>query len=130
MRRPAILLLISMILCSCATLEGKQRDSEFKTTTTLYAKAIRWGDFKGAEQMRRLADSQPAKPMPANNVRVTGYKTLQVIRAADGNEINITVQIDYYRMGEMKLESITDQQTWEYDSEAEHWYITTALPEF
>jgi hypothetical protein len=130
MQWTGILLLISTFLCSCASLEGKQRDSDFDTATTQYARAIRWGDFEGAEQMRHLSDSQTATPPPGENIKVAGYHTLRLERTADGNVVKLTVRIDYYNQDEMKLKNITDQQVWKYDSDDRHWHITSALPEF
>jgi hypothetical protein len=111
-------------------MENRQRDSEFEDTTNAYATAIRWGEFDVARHMMRLADPQSSKQPPVGNVKVTAYETLRTTHTTDGNEVNITVRIDYYHMDTMKVKSITDQQVWKYDNDDQHWYITTALPEF
>ncbi len=130
MRQIVILLLISAVLCACATMENKQRESTFDMATAIYGKAVRWGDYETAEQLRRLDEQQTARPPPAKDIRITSYKTVRVSPAADENEIALTVQITYYHDDTMTLKDVTDQQVWKYDADKEYWYITTPLPEF
>ncbi len=130
MRQIGLLLLISTVLCACASLEDKQRNSTFETDTAMYAKAIRWGELETAEQLRRLADPQPVQSPPADQARVTSYETLRAKPAGDGNTVTLTVRIMYYHTDGMTLKSVTDQQVWIYDADEQHWYITTPLPEF
>lgn len=130
MRQIALLLLISTFLCACATMETRQRETTFDMATAVYGKAVRWSDFEAAEQLRRMDDKQTARPLPANDIRVTSYKTVRASPNADGNEIALTVHITYYHDGVMTLKDVTDQQVWKYDADEQNWYITTALPEF
>jgi len=129
MRQIGLLLLISTLLCACASIDDRKRNSAFDIDTALYAKAIRWGDLTTAEQLQRLDDTQPVRPPPADQTRVTSYETLRVTPAGDGSTVTLTVKISYYHTDGMTLKSVTDQQVWIYDADEQHWYITTPLPE-
>ena len=130
MRRIVILLLISTVLCACASLENRQRETTFDMATSTYGKAIRWSDFEAANKWRSTDEKQTAQPLPAKDIRVTSYKTVRVTPTADGNEIALTVQITYYHNDVMTLKDVTDQQVWKYDADKQTWHITTALPKF
>ena len=130
MRQLALLLLISMCLTACATLETRERESAFDEASNVYGKAIRWSDFETAEQLRRLDAEHTARPRPADDIRVTSYKTVRMKPAADGNEIAVTVRITYYHDDAMTLKEITDQQLWKYNADEQSWHIATPLPEF
>ena len=40
------------------------------------------------------------------------------------------VDIQYYRMRNVTVRTITDLQKWEYDKERERWYLLSDLPRF
>ncbi len=130
MRQTLLLLLIGTLLCGCASLELRERDKAFETVTSTYARAIRWGEFAKAEQLRRLPDAGESGPLPPEHVRVTAYEILRSKPASDGNEATVEVRITYYHTGDMKLRNVTDRQVWKYDPGEQSWYITTPLPAF
>lgn len=130
MRHIILLILASVLLSACATIDKRNREQAFDDDTAAYARAIRWSEFETAEKMRRLEGRQATVTLPDKQIRITRYETLGALTGADENEISITVRISYYHDEVMKEKSLTDQQTWKYDADEKRWYITTALPEF
>jgi hypothetical protein len=130
MRQIALLLLTSTFLYACSTIEMRERETTFAEATHVYSKAVRWSDFQDAEQMRRLDEKHTARPLPADDIRITSYKTISIQPSADGNEMALTVRITYYHNDTLTLKDVTDQQVWKYNADDKYWYITTPLPEF
>ena len=123
-------LFITLFLTGCATLDEKKKEQNLDDVTMLYERAIRWGDFSTAVRFQRLeqAATQPAA-LPGT-IRVTSYEPVNSQVLEDGNEVRITVHIDYYNSDTLKVITLTDQQVWKYDPDESAWYITTPLPAF
>jgi hypothetical protein len=123
-------LFIALLLTGCASLNEKKKERALEQATMFYERAIRWGDFATATRFQRMDDAarQPA-PLPGN-VSVTSYQQVNSRILADGNEVNITVRIDYYNSDTLKVVTLTDEQAWRYDPDETAWYITTPLPAF
>ena len=62
--------------------------------------------------------------------RVTSYETLNTVLNEDETRATIIVQIRYYDEERMKEVTLTDRQSWEYDSELGQWFLDSPLPAF
>jgi hypothetical protein len=129
------LLLVTMTvlgLAACATFDSKKKSATFDSATSSYSNAIRWGEYAFADSMRRLPEGQHAL-QPARlleHIRVSSYETLSTSSLEDGTGVRVIARIGYYHDDGIKLETLLDNQVWQYDEEAGAWYITTPLPAF
>jgi len=129
------LLLVTMTvlgLAACTTFDSKKKSSSFELAMSSYGNAIRWGEYGLADSMRRLPDGQQAL-QPARSlghIKVTSYETVSTSSLEDGSGVRVIARIGYYHDDGMKLDSLLDNQVWEYDADAGFWYITTPLPVF
>lgn len=130
MRQIGILLLVSTVLCACVSMDVRKRDDSFEAAMTTYGSAIRWSDFEQAGKFRDPAVTGSSRLPSSDHIKVTGYETLSSSRTEDGNEAAIKVRISYYHKDTMTEKTVVDQQVWKYHADEQHWYITTALPEF
>ncbi len=121
---------IALLLTGCASLSEKKKERTLEQATIIYERSIRWGDFATAAsfQRREGAATQPA--VLPGNVSVTSYQQVNSRILADGNEVKITVRIDYYNSDTLKVVTLTDEQAWKYYPDETAWYITTPLPAF
>ena len=132
MRRSLSLLLIVLLLAGCASVEERKKSISFQSTTRAYEGSIRWSDFETAAgfiNREKVTDPGP-DPELLKRIHVTSYQVISTTGAPDGSGAQLVVEIRYYdeqRMSEVKL---TDRQTWEYDAEAEAWYLASPLPAF
>ena len=122
--------LLAAFLSGCATLEEKRKEVVFRDTLKLYEQAIRWGNFTTATRFHRLAPGVTQTAFPPEQIRVTSYRQLHSEIQAEGNEVRISVKIDYYNDDTLKVISLTDQQVWNFYPEESAWFITTPLPAF
>jgi hypothetical protein len=132
MHRFIALLLMAAFLSGCATMDERKKTVTLDRTTRQYESAIRWGDYEAANAYRLQEGTGAPTPNPASlkPFRVTAYEILSTMLNADETEALIVVQINYYDEDRMKVETLTDRQTWKYDADLEVWYLDSPLPAF
>lgn len=132
MRAFILFVVSSLLLTACAAVDDSKKSITLDKALWQYETAIRWVDFGTANSMRRTEGTAVYSPDPdmLKNIKVTSYEVMNTTTSADHSEVNMTVEIVYYHDERMKLETLTDHQTWKYDPEIKAWYITTPLPAF
>ena len=132
MQRFIILLLLATFLSGCASMDERKKTVFLDRATRNYENAIRWGDYATANVYRLQdgADARTSSPEDLKRFRVTSYETLNTTLNADETEARIVVQIKYYDEERMKEVTLTDRQTWKYDTEAGLWHLDSPLPAF
>jgi hypothetical protein len=132
MQRFITLLLLATFLTGCASMDERKKTVMLDRATRNYESAIRWGDYATANvyRLQDSADTRATRPEDLKRFRVTSYETLNTVINEDETEAQIVVQIKYYDEERMKEETLTDRQTWEYDTEAELWHLDSPLPAF
>jgi len=132
MRAFILFVVSSLLLTACAAVDDSKKSITLDKALWQYETAIRWVDFGTANSMRRTEGTAVYSPDPdmLKNIKVTSYEVMNTTTSADHSEVNMTVEIVYYHDERMKLETLTDHQTWKYDPEIRAWYITTPLPAF
>ena len=127
-------LLLTLLACSlvagCGTLSEKKKEKTLSETTLFYENAIRWTDFAAATRYQRLPAGTANPPLDPATLKVTGYRQTAARPLADGMEVMLSVQIDYYYKDTLTVHTLQDRQLWRYDDQDETWYITTPLPDF
>jgi hypothetical protein len=123
-------LFIALLLTGCASLNERKKERTLEQATMIYERSIRWGDFETATRFQRLDDAATRPTALPGNVSVTSYQQVNSRTLADGNEVKITVRIDYYNNDTLKVVTLTDEQAWKYYPDETAWYITTPLPAF
>jgi hypothetical protein len=132
MQRFMTLLLLATFLSGCASMEERKKTVLLDNATRHYENAIRWGDYATANAFR-LQDSAAAPATGGENLkrfRVTSYETVKSVINKDETEAQFVVQIRYYDEDRMKEVTLTDHQTWKYDTEAGLWQLDSPLPDF
>ncbi len=119
-------------LAGCASYSGMKRMDNFNDTAKSYKKMVFWSEFNAALSFREPgADSNaPTDLEDLKTVKVTSYKVRRLKAAADQTQVQQIVDIDYYRMDDMTVRTLEDQQLWVYDAAAQRWYLRSGLPDF
>jgi hypothetical protein len=132
MHRFITLLLIAAFLSGCASMDERKKTVTLSMATRHYESAIRWGDYDTANALRIQEGAGALSPDPENlkRFRVTSYETLNTVLNEDETEARIVVQIGYYDEERMKEVTLTDRQTWKYNTELGQWYLDGPLPAF
>ena len=133
MRRiPSILLLSSiLLLAACAT---QERSRSLTTTLSAYGGVLRWGDFASASQ---FLDPKVRAEHPLSELDKARYKQVRVTEYDDGagpvplspTEVQQTVRISVVNIHTQAERSVIDRQTWRYDEQTRHWWLTSGLPD-
>lgn len=130
MKSTSLTLLACSLLLGCSALGEAKREQFFSETTLSYENAIRWSEFAAATRFQRLPTGTTNPPIDADKLKVTAYREIGARRLAGGEEVILSVQIDYYHKDTMKVRTLRDEQLWRYHDREESWYVTTPLPDF
>ena len=120
------------LIIGCAGIQTGKRMTLFDDTARAYLRAIRWGDYETAFAFRNLQSADTKLPdfKDLSQVRVTAYNVKQTILSEDQLKVLRIVDFQYYRISNVTVKNLIDRQTWEYDKEANRWYLTSDFPDF
>jgi hypothetical protein len=131
MRRFLIVSLLVMLVAGCAS---DVRQQTLTTTLSQYGTALRWGDFASAQQFLDPAYRE-AHPLSSLDLaryaqlRVSGYDDGQGPVPGEENEVRQIVRIGLINNNTQAERTVVDRQSWRYDPEKHHWWLTTGLPD-
>lgn len=126
------LLALAALLCAgCAT---DQRNQALITTLNAYANTLRWGDFQSALQFvdPKVREAHPPSALDLaryQQVRVTGYDEGAGAVPDGENRVRQVVQIGLVNLNTQAERTVIDRQSWRYDPEKKHWWLTSGLPD-
>jgi sensor c-di-GMP phosphodiesterase-like protein len=129
----ALILFVCLALTAgCAAYSDMKKQDDFSETTKSYEKMIFWSNYDTADSFR---DPQEREIHPADidglkDIKVTSYSVKKVSVSEDQAEVRQTVEIGYYRVDEVTLKTLRDQQVWIYNPMAKRWYLQSGLPLF
>ena len=127
-----IAIMLVFLICGCASVQTGKKMTLFDDTARAYLRAIRWGDYETAYAFKNLRVTDDKMPdfEDLRQIRVTGFNVKQTILSEDKSTIVRIVDFQYYRMSNVTVKNLIDRQRWEYDAEANRWYLTSDLPDF
>ena len=120
------------LTAGCAAYSDMKKQDDFSETSKSYEKMIFWSNYDTADSFRdpQERESHPADIDELKNIKVTSYSVKKVSVSEDQSEVRQTVEIGYYRVDEVTLKTIRDQQVWVYNPIAKRWYLQSGLPLF
>ncbi len=123
---------LAAMLAGCGSLAERKQINTFKKDTRDYGRLLRWRGYEGAAQYLRTPDGAPiaVSTRGLEDIRVTSYEIVRSQLTPDGKSATVEAMIDYYNERENRIRSLSDQQHWWYDEEAERWYLDGRLPPF
>lgn len=131
--RIALLFFVCLpLLAGCAAYTEMKKQDDFSETSRSYEKMIFWSNFDTADSFRDPQDRE-AHPLDIEDlkkVKVTGYSVKKVTVSEDQSEVRQVVEIGYYRIDEVKVKTMRDQQVWVYNPTLARWYLHSGLPPF
>ena len=128
-----ILFVLVLLIFGCAQIQKRDQMLLFDDTSRSYDLAIRWGEFEEAFAFKKLSDKDDKLPDFAEyrQVRVTSYKVKKtIVDEKSFSKVLRFVDIQYYRMSNVTVKNLIDQQKWEYNEELDRWYLMSDLPVF
>ena len=125
---------VILLVMGCASLDKDEKENweKFDETSRAYLIAIRWGEFEAAYGFKRIPDINTEVPdfQDMRDIKVTSYRVKQTMISEDEMIVIQLVDIQYYRMRDVTVRTITDHQRWEFDREKKRWYLLSDLPNF
>jgi hypothetical protein len=90
---------------------------------------IRWSEFENARGYFAAEVPRERRELP-QNVQVTDYELSQMAVAEDRQHVLQVVKISYYKLDAPRIQTIQDQQVWEFDTQAGGWFLKSGFPDF
>lgn len=128
-RTSAALLMVGLLLSGCASSFDFRRQDTFEERVRQYGNLIRWSEFEAAEYYLAL-DASGKRPKGPQDVRVTDYQVKLMLVSDDARKAGQTVDITYFRSGNPRVKTLTDQQLWEFDDARNDWFLKSGFPDF
>ena len=127
-----IAFVLAFLILGCASIKTGERMTLFDDTARAYLRAIRWGDYQSADAFKKMQgpDSEITDFENLRQIRVTAYTVLKTILSEDKSTIVRVVNFQYYRITDAMVKNLIDRQRWEYDEEANRWFLMSGLPDF
>ena len=127
-----IAFVLAFLILGCAGIKTGERMTLFDDTARAYLRAIRWGDYQSADAFKKMQgpDTEITDFENLRQIRVTAYTVLKTILSEDKSTIVRVVNFQYYRITDAMVKNLIDRQRWEYDEEANRWFLMSGLPDF
>ena len=121
-----VVLMLLIMGCATSLDDEKENWKKFDETSRAYLIAIRWGEYEAAYAFKRIPDANTEVPdfNDMKDIRVTSYRVKQTIISKDEMLVMQLVDIQYYRMRDVTVRTITDRQRWQYDKEKEIIFLS------
>ena len=128
---------LSLFVClaltaGCAAYSDMKKQDDFSETSKSYEKMIFWSNYDTADSFRdpQERETHPADIDELKNIKVTSYSVKKVSVSEDQAEVRQIVEIGYYRVDQVTLKTMRDQQVWAYNPTVKRWYLQSGLPLF
>jgi len=123
-------LMAVLLLAGCQSLSERKQADSLQEVLRNYEATIRWGAVDQARQFLKPEAMETVQAAPVAPMRVTHYEVVQgPSMIADGKAIQ-TALIQYVFVDSQVVRELVDQQTWEFDSANQRWYLASPLPSF
>lgn len=125
-----LLMGLVLLLTGCQTLSEKKQASKLESVLRNYEGVIRWGTVSEIGRFYKPDDAEGFMKKPREAMRVTQYEVVQGPTVVEENRAIQTAIIQYVFVESQVVRELMDQQTWEYDTEQERWYLISPMPDF
>lgn len=124
------MILLLLFAAGCQSLGERKQADALQEVLRNYEAVIRWGSLEQASHFLRPEAASTAALKPDRALRVTHYEVVQGPSILDKDKAIQTAVIQYVFVETQVVREVIDRQAWEFDPQAERWYLISSLPEF
>ena len=124
------LMLSLLLVAGCQSLGERKQADALQEVLRDYQAVIRWGSLDQASQFLRPETASKAVLTPDRALRVTHYEVVQGPSMVEKGKAIQTAVIQYVFVETQVVREIVDRQVWEFNPQAQHWYLISSLPKF
>lgn len=123
------------VLCllplGCATLSDQAKMEEYGRTMDAYETAMRLSDFNASCQYVDPVEMKRKDCLNRyENVKIVSYDVLGADVAQDKQEVDQTVEVEYYFLDRYVVKKTQYKQLWRYQKDRKTWILKTGPPLF
>lgn len=102
----------------------------FDDANRAYRHSISWSEYVVAATYLKDEDEKKVEEQieHLNQFKVTAYEPRAITVIEEDVRIRQVVKISYFKRDTLVVNSIADEQLWEYDPELHTWHIISGLP--
>ena len=131
MRRSLSVLLLTLLILSCATLGEKVRLSKFDQTAEAYERTLKRSLYGSAQSFIDPAFRDDSIDYDTyKNVKVVDFGVTHVSISDDRLKVEQDVALQYFLLDRNIVKTIQYKQVWRYDEVKGDWFLHTPLPTF
>lgn len=131
MNRLTLLMAVALFFTTgCATIMEASRVADFEEVSKAYERAMLDSDFETAHGFTDPEIVPEVDFALYEDFKVVEYKVKKGKMSNAKTEVNETVEVKYYRVDRLVVETVRYGQLWKYDSVKKTWILKTGLPEF
>ena len=121
-------LLIGFIGCSSLKINDPLR--AFDKANRAYRHAVSWSEYVVAATFLKDDDKEKVEEQIEylNKFKVTAYEIRTLTVVEEDVRVRQVVKISYFKLDDLVVKSLADDQLWEYDPELHTWRLLTGLP--
>jgi len=123
-----VLMWVTLSIGGCASTQEERMGLLSKTLQAYYT-SMRWEAFEGTRAFVR-PDLREKSPAQTQAVKLISYDVIMGPAMIGDDQAVQAVQIKYYTTTDPRESNLIDRQTWEYDAEKGHWWLTSKTPDF
>lgn len=121
------LLLLAVMFSSACVMLSQEKQADLTKTMWAYQSAIRWGRYETALRLQKTPQDD-FDFSSLRDVKISSYKSIHQKVSEDGDQVEQTVEIRYYRESSIVEKTIIDKQIWVYHDS--NWLLDGKLPRF
>ncbi len=126
-----LILLIILSFIGCASLAARNRMIDFETISKEYRHAFQLSEFTTAYQFIDPAVVKNELDVAKlKDTKIVKYKVINTDLAKDAFTVKQNVDIEYYQLDRLVLQTIQGGQLWKCRKEKKTWYLQTGMPDF
>jgi len=127
----AVILLFMTMVVGCASLSDLMRRQKFDDTVDHFRQVMRWSTLEAAMGFRKGEQAvDPSELNMLKRIKITSCEFARTTLLENKTRISQVAEIQYYKVDDPLLRTLSANLLWEYDPKKERWYIVKGWPEF
>ncbi|MBW1801937.1 MAG: hypothetical protein JRJ85_14535 [Deltaproteobacteria bacterium] len=125
-------ILLFMMVAGCGTMSDYMKSHKFENTSDNFRLTMRWSTLEAAmsfmKDTRSVRDSSEIDML--KRIKITSCEISRITYLENKTKVRQVIGIQYYKIDDPVVRTLTANLLWEYDAIQENWTIIDGWPTF